>query len=76
MPLDPVSPSLLERAQGAFAIQDYAEALNCISAMQMDELQQRETIALRLEIAKATGKHEMITFLEKELLATTQPKPH
>lgn len=67
-PLDQKNPSLLEQAEGAIAIGDYSAASEWISAMDSKELTQPETLHVRLELAKATGNSERLSFLEKEIL--------
>ncbi len=71
-PLDPEAPSLLAQAEGAFSIGDYAAAAEWISGMERDELKQPETLRLRLELAKATGRLDLAEQLENEL---NLPKP-
>jgi len=66
-PLDPEVPSLLTQAEGAFAIGDYAAAAEWIGAMSHEELKRQETLALRLELAKATGRTDLVEVLEHEI---------
>ncbi|MGL5017387.1 MAG: hypothetical protein ACRDBP_04585 [Luteolibacter sp.] len=66
-PLDPEKPSLLAQAEGALAIGDYASAGEWIAAMDHDELKHPETLRLRLELAKVTGRHDLVDSLEKSL---------
>lgn len=66
-PLDGEIPSLLEQAEGALAIGDYESAAQCISAMSEAELKRVETLVLRLELAKATGRDGLVHQLESEL---------
>jgi hypothetical protein len=66
-PLDPDGPSLLEQAEGALAIGDFEAATEWIGAMERDELKQQDTLRLRLELAKATGRTELIELLENEI---------
>lgn len=66
-PLDGEIPSLLEQAEGALAIGDYESAGQCISAMTEAELKRVETLVLRLELAKATGRDGLVHQLESEL---------
>jgi hypothetical protein len=66
-PLDPIPITLLEQAEGAFAIGDYSHAMECIGAMERKELRQNGTTQLRLELARATGRDDLIAALEKEL---------
>ena len=66
-PLDAVGPTLLEQAEGAFAIGEYAAAAEWIAAMDHAGMQQPETLRLRLELAKATGRDALARELEAEL---------
>ena len=66
-PLDPVAPTLLEQAEGAFAIGDYPAAVEWIGSMNHTELKQPETLHLRLQLARATDKKELIEALENEV---------
>lgn len=68
-PQDPVALSLLEKVQGALAIGDYGMATQWISEMESAELKQVETLELRIELAEATGKTELLTELREELSA-------
>lgn len=74
-PLDPEAPTLLEQAEGAFAIGDYATTTDCIGAMDRDELKQQDTLSLRLELARATGRIELIELLENEIRSSRQGTP-
>ncbi len=66
-PLAGEEPSLLAQAEGAFAIGDFPAATQWIGAMNPDELKQHATLALRLELAKATGRHHLVKPLEDEI---------
>lgn len=66
-PLDPEQPSLLAQAEGALAIGDYSAAAEWIGAMDRDELKQPETLRLRLELAKATDRLDLVESLENEI---------
>ena len=66
-PLDAVELTLLAQAEGAFAIGDYEATTQWIGAMESPELKQPETLALRLELAKATGRTDLIELLENEI---------
>ena len=66
-PLAGEEPPLLAQAEGAFAIGDFPAATQWIGAMDSDELKQPATLALRLELAKATGRHELVKPLEDEI---------
>jgi len=64
-----VKLTLLERAEGAFAIGDYEAVSLLISEMEVAELKQQETLGLRVALAKATGKMELSAMLEQEIQA-------
>jgi hypothetical protein len=66
-PLAGEDPSLLAQAEGAFAIGDYPAAGEWIGAMDHDELKQPTTLRLRLDLAKATGRDDLVKQLEAEL---------
>ena len=66
-PLTGEDPSLLTQAEGAFAIGDYPAATEWIGAMGHEELKQAQTLELRLALARATGKNELVGALEDEL---------
>ena len=69
-PLAGESPSLLARAEGAVAIGDFQSAAEFIAAMPEAELKSPETLALRLELARATGREALAGQLRDELRAT------
>jgi uncharacterized membrane protein len=73
-PLDGVVPSLLEQAEGAFAIGDFEAAAEWIGAMDAAELKQQETLTLRLELARATGRHDLAKVLEDEFRRAQSPQ--
>lgn len=66
-PLDGEEPSLLAQAEGAFAIGDYPAAREWIGAMNHDELRHPQALRLRLDLAKATGRDDLVKQLEAEL---------
>jgi hypothetical protein len=66
-PLPAEPPSLLAQAEGAFAIGDYPAAGEWIAAMAHDELKHLATLKLRLELAKATGKTELVPQLKEQI---------
>ncbi len=59
--------TLLEKAEGAFAIGEYNSASLMISEMELSELKQRDTLVLRMALAKATGKMDLFAALEQEV---------
>ncbi len=66
-PLDAVGLTLLEQAEGAFAIGDHPAAAEWIAAMDREEMQQPETLQLRYQLAKATGRDALAGELEAEI---------
>ena len=74
-PLAGEIPSLLAQAEGAVAIGDFETATESIVAMTEEELKQPETLALRLELAKSTGKESLAKQLADELRAARNLKP-
>jgi len=71
-PLDREKPSLLAQAEGALAIGDYSAASEWIGAMDAIEMRQLATLQLRLELAKATNRAELVEFLEHEIREAAQ----
>lgn len=63
--------TLLEKAEGAVAIGDYAMATQCLSEMSNSELKQLATLQVRIELAEATGKSELLAELKAEVAAQT-----
>ena len=70
-PLDPAEPTPLELAEGALAAGDHDAAAQWISTLDAGMLHQPEVLRLRLELARASGHHELATRLEREI----QQKP-
>ena len=66
-PLDADAMSLLAQAEGAFAIGDYRGAAEMIGAMSLDELKQLETLELRLKLAEATGRDDLVRQVQAEI---------
>lgn len=69
-PLAGEEPSLHAQAEGALAIGDHQTAAECIAAMPEADLKRPETLALRIELAKATGRGDLALELEAQLRAT------
>jgi hypothetical protein len=69
-PLAGEVPALTAQAEGALAIGDLDSAAECFAAMSAEELNQPETIALRLRLARASGKQELAESLAAALDAT------
>lgn len=68
-PLPGEMPSLLAQAEGAMAIGDHEAVTEWIGAMSEAELKLPETLELRLELAKATCRADLVGPLESELRA-------
>ncbi len=68
-PLHVEMPTALEQAEGALAIRDCATAGEILAGMTADELRQPATLAIRIELAKASGLHNLACTLEAELNA-------
>jgi hypothetical protein len=66
-PLAGEIPTLRAQAEGALAIGDFDSAAEVIAAMTEAELKTPETWALRIELAKATGRSALAGQLEAEL---------
>lgn len=66
-PLEGEIPSLQIQAEGALAIGDFETAAESFGAMSDEELRRPETLVLRLELAKATGRDDLAVQLENEL---------
>jgi hypothetical protein len=69
-PLLGEEPSLLVQADGALAIGDYQTAAECLAALPEEQLKFPEVLALRLELARATGKVDLAEKLEAQLDVT------
>jgi len=63
-PLPGEEPGLLAQAEGATAIGDYDAAAEAISAMGDAELQRPEVLALRIRLARASGKEDLARRLD------------
>jgi hypothetical protein len=66
-PLSGEEPSLLVQADGALALGDYEMATECLAAMPEEQLKLPETLRLRLQLARATGKTDLVEKLATEL---------
>jgi hypothetical protein len=60
-------PSLLARAEGALAMGDYDQAAELIAALPPAELGQPEVLEMRLQLARATGRQELVARLERTI---------
>jgi hypothetical protein len=68
-PLEVELPTRLEQLQGAMAIRDHHAAAEMLAGMNEEELRQPETLALRLELARASGLHDLARQLETQARA-------
>jgi hypothetical protein len=68
-PLKGEEPSLVVQADGALAIGDYQTAAECLAALSENQLKEPESLALRIELARATGKADLVEKLESQLRA-------
>lgn len=66
-PLDVVGPSALELAEGALATGDLDAATQWIATLEPELLRQPEVLRLRLELARASGHHDLATRLQREI---------
>lgn len=73
-PLNAKMPTSVEQAEGAMAIGDHHSAGEILAGMTADELRQPATLAIRIELAKASGLQDLACTLEAELKATRAEK--
>lgn len=66
-PLEGEQPSRLAQAEGALGIGDYEAAQAWLGEMSHEELHHPQTLAVRRDLARATGKTELAEQLENEL---------
>ncbi len=66
-PLAPSDPSPLELAEGALAAGDHAAAAEWIATLEPEMLHHPDVLRLRLDLARASGHHDLATRLEREL---------
>ncbi len=71
LPVDDLT--LLAQAEGAFAIGDYPATAQWLGAMSPDELKQLETLRLRLALAEATGRGELVRQLQEAICRLEEP---
>lgn len=58
-PLDPVDPDALSRLEGALEIDDHESAGEILAAMDEDERNAPEVLALRIRLAESSGRAEL-----------------
>lgn len=66
-PLAGEMPPLVVQAEGALAIGDHETAAECLAAMADEELKRTDVMAVRRDLARATGRNELAAQLEREL---------
>ncbi len=66
-PLDPEAPTGRMQAEGALAIGDHQAVAEWIASLEPHELQQPEILEMRLELARASGRADLATALEREI---------
>jgi hypothetical protein len=66
-PLDGAEPSPLAQVEGALAIGDFQAAGEWLGGLSPEELRQPAALQLRLELAKATGRNDLVKSLEQEI---------
>ena len=66
-PLEGEEPTLMAQAEGALAIGDFQAVAEWIGRMDQEALKQPETLRLRLKLALATGKAELVKTIEDEI---------
>jgi hypothetical protein len=65
-------PPLLVQAEGALAIGDHETAAECLAALPEEDLKRADVLAVRLDLARATGRSELAAQLERDL---QNPRP-
>jgi len=68
-PLAGVGPTTLDQIEGALEIGDHDHAAKLLAEMNDDALKQPTVLALRLRLARETGKHELARRIENEIAA-------
>lgn len=66
-PLAGEVPPLWVQAEGALAIGDHETAAECLAALPEEDLKRADVLAVRLDLARATGMSELAAQLEREL---------
>ncbi len=66
-PLDGVSPSHLDEIEGALEIGDHEQAAESLARLGDEDLKQPAILALRLRLARETGKLEIARRIESEI---------
>ena len=73
-PLDAEMPTALEQAEGAMAIGDHHAVGEILAAMTEDELRQPAALAIRIQLAKASGLENLARRLGAELQTVRNDK--
>jgi hypothetical protein len=66
-PLAGETPPLVVQAEGALEIGDHETAAECLAAMPEEELKRADVMAVRRDLARATGRNELAAQLERDL---------
>lgn len=72
-PLDGVAPTRIDGIEGALEIGDHVQASEWLAEMSDQELRHPDVLALRLRLARATGKTALAQRIENEIQASTPP---
>lgn len=70
-PLDGVEPAAVDEIEGALELGDHEQAARLLADMSNDELKHPPVLALRLRLARETGKHDLARRIESEMQAST-----
>ncbi len=73
-PLDGVEPAPLDQIEGAIELGDHLAATRMLAMLGDAELRQPDVLSLRIRLARATGKDELATRLERVLSALKNPQ--
>lgn len=65
-PEDPEQPDLLSRAEGALGIGDFEESARLLAEAEREELDSPRGRRLRIDLARATGRHDLARKLAGE----------
>jgi len=69
-PLEGVQPSRIDDIEGAIEIRDHDQAAEWLAELGDDELKRPEVLALRLRLARETGKNDLAMRIESEINAS------
>ena len=66
-PLDGIEPAPIDQIEGTIEVGDHQSAAQMLATLDDAELKQPAVLALRLRLARETGKHDLAARLEREL---------